>query len=192
MEKCPKHPNTFEAACADCKAIYNNKAFDKMLIERKEKKNDPALFCKFHGHKGRMVGNGNEFSFTLQCPECLSTWMVNTSLVTKDKIQEPYFTPEMVFANMLRLWKVEDIREFYDMLGRRPECAEPIEKFPLGTEKLLGSILGPLEDYMNDLEQPERPDCVINAEVVIGQILADKACMKSNPLHPSASKVNQQ
>ncbi len=31
------------------------------------------------------------------------------------------FTPEMAFANMLRLWKSEDIKAFYDMLSRRPE-----------------------------------------------------------------------
>lgn len=51
------------------------------------------------------------------------------------------------------------------------------EIFPDGTLERLGKALGPLEDYM-DGGSPDghpRPECVINAEVIIGQILADHA-----------------
>ncbi len=60
------------------------------------------------------------------------------------------------------------------------------EIFPDGTLDLLGKILGPLEDYMDggSPDGPPRPDCVINAEVVIGQILADQVVHKSSTTDP--------
>jgi hypothetical protein len=79
------------------------------------------------------------------------------------------------------------LREWIEVVppGEGKEGAGSGELFPVGTEKLLGSILGPLEDYEGQLGQ-DRPNCVVNAEVVIGQILADKACMRA-PAGPRPS-----
>lgn len=63
------------------------------------------------------------------------------------------------------------------------------EHFPDGTLKLLGSILGPLEDFMGggSPEGPARPRCVTDAEFVIGQILADQAVFKKTTTSPEMS-----
>ncbi len=54
------------------------------------------------------------------------------------------FTPEMVFTNMLRLWKAEDMKAFYDMLSRRPECYAEPGTFLLAEHSKMNTILGSL------------------------------------------------
>lgn len=59
------------------------------------------------------------------------------------------------------------------MLAQRQKM-EAVEVFPAGTEALLGQALGPLESCMDG---PGRPEAITNAEVIIGQILANRSCM---------------
>ncbi len=131
--------DAYDAACAEYEIyVRSDKPSSARRIEAKLKRGAAraALLSAYRPPdlsqwKALGIKSANEF-VDLKPPrfdhaeQCI--WIDLGSAYRPQTLTHDFFNREWAFGHMLRFWSAEDMRSFYEMLSRRPECTHQAQK----------------------------------------------------------------